>query len=510
MAMYWKKVAMIFALCEVLGGCGQQLPIPGGEPSVPVSGETAQGTEETTPGAEDAAPGAEGETTPPPVEEKPEPALVAQVTETAAAAGTLTRRAYDLANGDTVELLSLEAQGPTTAGAAVYTTTIPSDSVLRLCKADGSGWQETTAAPGTYQTSLLMVDSGEAGSFMAYIPQGWEEKENDCRRYLGIGAVVVTTAENGGYTLTLTAPALSTGNTAECMLAQSSEALVDWDQKGVPSLWATYTNLGDGRWCYDGYYWIAYSNYIPTGPNVYFQMTAAYLCRSMLAMAPYNRLADDLAPCMMDVMAQRQNEYGYFPTSAGSEWLLGDYGIGAGFYDTRFNTDLMMMFLDAWERYQFPQFLETAQTYADFFTSYVQNHSRTTAGGGLFVDDYYHPDGNLPTHTSLNHQVAQNILVYRLGTTLNRPDLTALGDRMLLAVTDTEQSWIRPDSSLHYAIYSNGRFGGSDYPYLTYNDLYDMQAYLTETRGSRNESLDRLMASKKAWMDANGVTQYKK
>ena len=147
MAMYWKKVAMILALCEVLGGCGQQLPTPVGEPSAPVSGETAQGTEETTPGAEDAAPGAEGETTPPPEEEKPEPTLVAQVTETAAAAGTLTRRAYDLANGDTVELLSLEAQGPTTAGAAVYTTTIPSDSVLRLCKADGSGWQETTAAP---------------------------------------------------------------------------------------------------------------------------------------------------------------------------------------------------------------------------------------------------------------------------------------------------------------------------------------------------------------------------
>ena len=35
-------------------------------------------------------------------------------------------------------------------------------------------------------------------------------------------------------------------------------------------------------------------------------------------------------------------------------------------------------------------------------------------------------------------------------------------------------------------------------PYLTYNDLYDMQAYLTETRGSRNESLDRLMAIQKS------------
>ena len=59
-----------------------------------------------------------------------------------------------------------------------------------------------------------------------------------------------------------------------------------------------------------------------------------------------------------------------------------------------------MMFLDAWERYEFPQFRETAQIYGDFFTAYVQNHSRTTASGGLLVDDYYHPNGNLPTHTS--------------------------------------------------------------------------------------------------------------
>ena len=80
MAMYWKKVAMILALCGVLGGCGQQLPIPDADPSAPVSGEATPGTEETTPGAE-------GETTPPvEVEPEPTPTLEAQVTETAAAA----------------------------------------------------------------------------------------------------------------------------------------------------------------------------------------------------------------------------------------------------------------------------------------------------------------------------------------------------------------------------------------------------------------------------------------
>ena len=325
MVMYWKKVAMILALCEILGGCGQQLPISDADPSAPVSGETT--------------PGAEGETTPP-VEVEPGSDADAGSPGDGDSGGSRNPDPPHLCVGKRGHGGAAVAGGPGThhrRGGGLY-----DHHSKRQCYAAVQGRRQrlagTTAAPGTYQTSLLMVDSGEEGSFMAYIPQGWEEKENDCRRNLGIGAVVLTTAEQGGYTLTLTAPALNTGNTAECMLAQSPEALVDWDQKGVPSLWATYTNLGDGRWCYDGYYWITYSNYIPTGPDVYFQMSAAYLCRSMLAMAPYNRLADDLAPCMMDVMAQRQNEYGYFATSAGSEWLLGDYGIGAGFYDTRFNT----------------------------------------------------------------------------------------------------------------------------------------------------------------------------
>ena len=311
MVMYWKKVAMILALCEILGGCGQQLPISDADPSAPVSGETT--------------PGAEGETTPPvEVEPDPTPTLEAQVTETAAAAGTLTRRTYALENGDTVELLSLEAQGPTTAGAAVYTTTIPSDSVMRLCKADGSGWQETTAAPGTYQTSLLMVDSGEEGVLYGLYPPGLGGKRErlppqSWHRRGGVddggAGRLYSDADGTGIEYR------QYGRVHAGPVARSAGGLGP-EGRGRP-LWATYTNLGDGRWCYDGYYWITYSNYIPTGPDVYFQMSAAYLCRSMLAMAPYNRLADDLAPCMMDVMAQRQNEYGYFATSAGQRMAPG-------------------------------------------------------------------------------------------------------------------------------------------------------------------------------------------
>ena len=87
---------------------------------------------------------------------------------------------------------------------------------------------------------------------------------------------------------------------------------------------------------------------------------------------------------------------------------------------------------------------------------------------------------------------------------------TERGDRLLLAVTDTAKSWVRADSNLHYGVYPNGSYGGQDYPYLTYNDLYDMQAYLQKARGARSGALDTLMAAKLRWMQKNGVTGYKK
>lgn len=42
-------------------------------------------------------------------------------------------------------------------------------------------------------------------------------------------------------------------------------------------------------------------------------MTLPYLCRSFLGVASVYRLADDLLPCMLDVMLQQQNELGFSP-----------------------------------------------------------------------------------------------------------------------------------------------------------------------------------------------------
>lgn len=453
-----------------------------------------------------AVPAVSDTTEPVPEPVEPGTTLHGEVTKDTWTTGTMEQRRYVLDNGDTVAFSTFTVGMPIADSAGVFTVAIPSDSVLRYVEPGGSQWVEQPTAPGTYSATLLMVDGTET-YLMAYVPQAWERMEHQARRYVGLGTVQITeTAE--GMQLTLAAPAMATGCCADFTVVQSAEPLVDWSHPTIPSLWATYHNYGSGRWCYDGYYWPAYDNYIPTGEQVYFSMTDAYLCNSMLALANHNRLGRDLGACMLDVMAQRQNEYGFFPTPSGSEWLLGDYNIGPGFYDTRFNADLMLMFIRGWDLYGYDQFRDAMERYADFFLQYAAEHGRDTASGGRLVDDYYHPDGNLPTHTSLNHQLAQILLFYKLGETLERTELTDLADRMLQGVVDTESQWVRSDSNLHYAVYSDGSYGGNDYPYLTYNDLFKLNQYLVERTGQSNEVLQRLMAAKKVWMDANGVTGY--
>ena len=53
-------------------------------------------------------------------------------------------------------------------------------------------------------------------------------------------------------------------------------------------------------------------------------------------------------------------------------------------------------------------------------------------------------------------------------------------------------------------------YDGTDYPSLTYNDLFNLQAYLTEKNGEQNQTIYNLMYHKLYWMWANNVTDYKR
>ena len=86
-----------------------------------------------------------------------------------------------------------------------------------------------------------------------------------------------------------------------------------------------------------------------------------------------------------------------------------------------------------------------------------------------------------------------------------------LAELMLLAIENTKNEWVLPDGNLRYALMYNGTYNTmKDYPYLTYDDLFELKDILYRYFQRTNESVEYLMASKKQWMDKNNVTGYRK
>ena len=112
------------------------------------------------------------------------------------------------------------------------------------------------------------------------------------------------------------------------------------------------------------------------------------------------------------------------------------------------------------------------------------------------------------SHTSLNHQLAEILFLYRASDALADDSLSALADRMLLAVDETGEDWVLPDGNLHYQVSQDCEYGNTDYPYLTYDDLFKLQKYLSDRFSRTDPVLDMLMQHKRAWMDANGYVLY--
>lgn len=70
--------------------------------------------------------------------------------------------------------------------------------------------------------------------------------------------------------------------------------------------------------------------------------------------------------------------------------------------------------------------------------------------------------------------------------------------------------WYKPDGDLNYSYKPDGTCSGQDYPYLTYNDLLELQRLYAARHGQENPAIARLLQVKLTWMNKNGVTGYNK
>ena len=372
-------------------------------------------------------------------------------------------------------------------------------------------WRSQALGDGLYVSPVVVVELVSGQTYFLALPRTFVMRENGSREYLPEqdGVLRTTKTRSGGVRITTDGYGLDTDCVVDALILTAPFRL-DWNVDNCAKAWVNYVKNGDSHWCFDGYFRKSPSNYIPSGENYYYCCAASYCIRGYLGRMSRCKEAPALIILSLDAMAQRQNQYGYVPTTPGSEWLQGDYGIGPGFYDTRFNTDLLEIYIKASRRLGKGMFEETLTRYLGFYTQLAATSHITTENGGWLIPDYWHPDELSAPHTSLNHQASECLALYHAADLLNRKDLRELADRMLLAIEDTGSGWVMPNHNLYYSVKPDGTYVEGDYPYLTYNDLFYLRKYLTGFGKEENETLTYLMGEKLQWMQKNGVTGYEK
>lgn len=416
------------------------------------------------------------------------------------------------------------------------------EAQLRTYDSQAKQWQEELLQTGTYKKGMYFItldtqNTQDIKQLVICTAQTYALRGNGTREYLPKydGDMQVQETENG-YIISLHTPILPAQAFADWMVMRSKQQFIDWTDEALAERWAGYNFMGDNRWCLDGYFYTTPSDYYPTGKNYYRNLPACYITTKMVR--------DDKIPAvfplaMLSVMRKQWNEHGFVPTRAGSEWLRNDYGIAPGYYDTRFNTELASAELDAIEEFRIEGWMDDILNYINYFWSFAEkNHFDLTdmelwqegeppqwkqkwdAAAAAspqeppekpiawLVQDYSHPTGGEETHASLNHHIAEISLLYRVADVLGAAEYEALADIMLRAIENSETLWIMPDGNLEYAMLTDGSMGLQDYPYLTYNDLLALQKQLVARGDGENPALARMLASKKQWMDARGITGY--
>lgn len=189
---------------------------------------------------------------------------------------------------------------------------------------------------------------------------------------------------------------------------------------------------------------------------------------------------------------------GVIYTQPSCTYLGNLYGFGAGFYDTRFNTDCADFLVEVGQSVGEPTYLWATGQYKD----YLLRHSVSyfwKIGDGILVADYSWVGSRKITHASLNHNLQEINFLLRLGDGKG----FLLAQQILKGIIAGGDSWIAPNGDLNYGYYGHGKYYGKDYEGLTLGDLKITKSLLFEYGWGIEYSsmIEKLIIAKENFLD---------
>lgn len=426
--------------------------------------------------------------------------------------GYLTYDAYSFKNGDLYYYLKYEARGDNGKDIDIILPFMPEKFDLRTIEYP-EGFDETTSQMRYYKgqsaednvlkdlaPNSVYIDSEKLSLYLSYTSV-YTKRPYEIRDEVYEMARGVSVSPEG---IKVSLP-YKAGAFSEQWGIISCEKLVDWNSRAVSDAVRVADLNRVRKWGGDGTYYKMPVGYSPYYKNGFYRNSANHIGNKFIMTD--GRFFEDFGYITMDALLKTQNYYGYWSTTPRSDWLYGDYKIGPGFFDTRWDTEGALSLLRAYRRFNEPMALEGAIEFADFYCEFAAANSYKTKNNGILVYDYgFTAQDNIKTHVSLNHLLNEMNFLYEMYITTGRNNYLKTAERILVAVRDTQKSWIKSNGDLHYAYMPNGSYGRQDYPTLTYNDLKYSQSLIKQIYGKEDAAIAKLITSKEKYLKKNNIT----
>jgi len=398
------------------------------------------------------------------------------------------------------------------SGSRKYSTsfTIPGDkgSIIHL-NSSGNYVSEELKACNLIQSGNIYI---KTDNYHYILGQGYTYSELGNGTIKSISKAQIRISKgNGNWLVTYSYP-IDKNQFAIMWGIGSQNELINFSENSNSLIWSGYDLDVNARLSYDGYYYISPNSYVPYEKNSYWRIPSAYITNSLIKTG--GSLASNImGTALLQISEDNLCEDGYLKTLPKSKWLEADYKISGSFFDTRFNADTIETFLVGYQKFSIESFRNTYLKLADYYIKHGQmNHYSILNNEGIegwLVEDYYY-EGGEDTHCSLNHQLQAIHVFYQLYLQEKDDNYLTFADILLQGVKNTRNKWIMENYNLEYAYLADGSMGLTDYPYLTYNDLINVQNDIKSIRGEVDKDIQFLINAKRIWMDQNNIKGYKK